>query len=320
MSKYLTYNSEELATDSDFIRWIHFGEKGEFWESLYADNAEFRNIMDDAKNIVQRLRFNYKPLDPEVEEKLWNRINESTKGGKAKVRILSIGKWAGVAAGFVIFIMAVYWNLSYTKYSTKEAAHKEVVLPDNSQIVINSVSMVSLNKRNFDKERVISMKGEVFFDVQTHDVPFRVVAGKAIVEVLGTTFNVFFRKDSLSVQCYSGKVSVNINEQDFLLEAGEQFGFSYKSTNESITPLPFQDRQPRWISGMYHFERAALKSVLEELERQFNVRIILETPETGSELYTGFFTADDLERALQSVLWPMNLEYRKENNTIFIFR
>ncbi|HMQ06844.1 MAG TPA: FecR domain-containing protein [Saprospiraceae bacterium] len=320
MSKYLTYNSEELAADPDFIRWVRYGEKGEFWELLLMENAEFRIVMDDAKSIVQRLSFIYTPLDPDVEERLWSRINESTKSSKVKTRILSFGKWVGVAAGFSILIMAVYWNMSFAKYTTKEAAHREVFLPDNSQIIINSVSTVSLNKRNFGIKREIILKGEAFFDVQTIDIPFRVVAGKSMVEVLGTTFNVYFRKDSLSVQCYSGKIAVNINDQVIHLEAGEQFGFSHKNTHQSLTPLPFQDRQPRWISGIYHFERTALKSVLEELERQFSVRVLLESSDAGSELYTGFFTADDLDLALQSVLWPMNLEYRIENNTIFIFR
>ena len=57
------------------------------------------------------------------------------------------------------------------------------------------------------------------------------------------------------------------------------------------------------------FERVALAEVIDELERQYNIKVTGENI-GASTLFTGGFVHDNLSNALQSITEPLGLKYR----------
>ena len=67
-----------------------------------------------------------------------------------------------------------------------------------------------------------------------------------------------------------------------------------------------------WRQGRFYFENIELNLVFKELERQFNVNIIL--PETDNKYFTGEFNNKNLADALDIICIPMDLNYEIDNN------
>ena len=61
------------------------------------------------------------------------------------------------------------------------------------------------------------------------------------------------------------------------------------------------------------------KEVLDEFERQYNVKIDAKTIKQD-ELFSGKFTHNDINIALQSITQPLQLRYKKVNKTIILTR
>mgnify|MGYP001472807545 FL=1 len=65
-----------------------------------------------------------------------------------------------------------------------------VKLPDGSTVKLNSGSSITYPEMFLDDRREVVLKGEGFFDVKKNQKqPFIVMANKAKVKVLGTSFN-----------------------------------------------------------------------------------------------------------------------------------
>jgi transmembrane sensor len=71
-----------------------------------------------------------------------------------------------------------------------------------------------------------------------------------------------------------------------------------------------------WTSGEFYFNKAPLKDVFKEIERQFNVEIVYSSSE--NRLYTGYFNKKDLNDALRLVCIPMEVNYSVNERTIEI--
>ncbi|WP_295940282.1 FecR family protein [uncultured Alistipes sp.] len=100
--------------------------------------------------------------------------------------------------------------LANVSVSVPAEGQKRLVLPDGSQVWINSGSNISYND-DFSQERFVTLDGEAFFAVAGDaGKPFRVRTEKLTVEVLGTQFNVRSRgEDPFSeVILSSGSVQV----------------------------------------------------------------------------------------------------------------
>lgn len=317
---FLTYNSEELASDPSFIKWVREGSEDAAWNSFYENHKYFQPVVDEAKNLVIKVTITPIYMEQSKKEALWERIQTNISDDHFQTRKILWYKWIGVAACLAILLGVAYFKWNKPTIHSLKGNHEMVHLPDDSEVIINAESSIAYTRNSFNNKRNINLEGEAFFNVVKKDTPFRVIMDKGIIEVLGTSFNAYSRNDSMAVQCFTGSVKVLIKSEEFVLEAGEQLSYSeLKEINEKVN-LPFQDSRPRWISRIFHFERSQLQIVLDELSRQYNVKIVLDNEKNGKELYTGFFTGDDLEKALQSVLWPMNMNYRISGNTIYVNR
>jgi ferric-dicitrate binding protein FerR (iron transport regulator) len=155
------------------------------------------------------------------------------------------------------------------------------------------------------EERLVSLEGEAFFEVKEGD-PFRVKTALGRVEVLGTSFNVYSRADQFHVACKTGKVRVEIPSKSFdeVLIPGDQVRLDGDTI---LFAQVAHEYVGRWQTGEFYFDKRPVREVLEEMGRQYNVRIDYDSLEMRT--FTGYFIKENIELALTMVCEPLDLTY-----------
>jgi ferric-dicitrate binding protein FerR (iron transport regulator) len=143
-------------------------------------------------------------------------------------------------AAAVVFVVAVgmlmlhrFNQNALTTQRTSFGKQKEIVLPDQSVVILNGNSSVRYAAAwNTEKAREVWLEGEAYFSVQhtqnhqkfivhTHD-GFQ-------VEVLGTKFSVNNRKKATSVVLQEGKVKVSDASSTYIMQPGEMVSILHKN-------------------------------------------------------------------------------------------
>jgi transmembrane sensor len=203
-----------------------------------------------------------------------------------------------------------------TNVIADKGKHIEYQLPDGSQVSINAQSTMAFEKAKFTTKRYLTLDGEAFFKVKKGKV-FTIHTQYANVRVLGTSFDVLTRENTFKVSCLTGKVLIYSDKQSMIIFPGQ----SIISTNNTLSKYEDKniEKVANWRLGRYYFENIALNLVFKELERQFNVNVVL--PEGDNKFFTGEFNNKNLADALDIICIPMDLTYEiVDNNKIIISR
>jgi len=187
------------------------------------------------------------------------------------------------------------------------------VLPDNSEVVLNSGSEIGYKKWNWQNNRHLDLQGEAYFRV-AKGKRFEVQTKLGKVTVLGTQFNVKTRKNRFDVVCYEGRVQVNYANTQIVLTHGQGVSFE----NGKQLKLNVAVSKPEWIDHSIAFYKENIRTILDEVERQYNITIELNTKDTTS-LFTGKLPAQNLDTALQIISTTYDLKVEKvSKNKIII--
>jgi transmembrane sensor len=188
-----------------------------------------------------------------------------------------------------------------------------VYLPDSSYVTLNADSRIRYADRSWNRERTLELQGEAFFSVK-EGAQFRVRTPQGVVTVLGTEFSVTDRENYFQVTCYSGSVEVSAGNSPVILLPNLAFRI-VDGREETLTTA--EKEGPGWLRGESNFRSVPFGFVIRELERQY--RVTVETGEVDlQQLFTGSFSHDDLETALEAVTVPANLKYEINENKIVI--
>lgn len=215
-----------------------------------------------------------------------------------------------VAAVFALLLAGYYYSTTLdTSIKTEIAQTETFSLPDASEVILNSGSKITYNKKKWNHNRELSLDGEAYFKV-TKGKKFSVKTSEGVVTVLGTQFNVSERDGFFTVACYEGLVSVAFNDTIFKLPAGEKVQIENGKLAVDGTT---KNLQPVWLTKESNFENVPLSLVLKEVERQYPVKISVEDINTDKR-FTGSFTHKNIELALKSICEPLQLNYKINNN------
>ena len=133
---------------------------------------------------------------------------------------------------------------------------------------------------------------------------------------MGTQFSIDAQGKSFIVQVSEGKVEVSSGTQKEILTAGMNFkkNPSYKDVSANHAQ---SDDQEEKVLNFYQYEDAPLSDIILSIEREYNVTFTANSS-IKEKLYTGFFKSDNLEIALNSVFWPLNIKYEINDKTIIL--
>jgi transmembrane sensor len=225
-------------------------------------------------------------------------------------------KWIFRAAAIFVLALGITFVVKNVVPQTQTAGFGEktaFLLPDNSEVVLNSGSEINYKKWNWDSNRYLELKGEAYFKV-AKGRRFVVQTNLGKVSVLGTQFNVKARKNRFDVLCYEGRVKVNYAKIQILLTHGQSVTFE----NGKQVNLRVKSLKPEWMDNQICFYKENIKSLLDEVQRQYNVTIESNTKDTIS-LFTGKLPSRDLDVALQIISTTYHLEAKKVSKNKIIF-
>jgi ferric-dicitrate binding protein FerR (iron transport regulator) len=255
---------------------------------------------------------------PEFDvEKALGRLQDKKAGaGREVVHFVPWKKILQVAAvaAFFVALSVVYLNTLDEQVSTRYAQKLAVTLPDASEIILNADSEISYDKRNWDKERLVSLDGEAYFKV-AKGKKFTVATENGQVTVLGTQFNVENRNGYFEVTCFEGLVSVTFRGAERKLPAGT----SFLAIGGIVRDIEAPDTDaPSWVDDESSFRSVPLSYVFDEFERQYNIKVETRNIDL-KQLFTGTFSNTDMNLALQSISTPSQISFKLEENKVLFY-
>ena len=137
-------------------------------------------------------------------------------------------------------------------------SRQQVSLPDGSTIDLQAGSLIRYAKEEWETEREVFMEGEAYFDVEKGE-KFEINLKQGKVTILGTTFQITEKEDTLHVTCFSGKVKVQAFGYEETLTPGQSI-----TAIKDFRPLVSQTAltQPIWLSDNVQLQEVPLAQVL----------------------------------------------------------
>lgn len=218
--------------------------------------------------------------------------------------------WRYIAASAVVIVFAVtsFAFLYTTTETIGRGSHLAFTLPDGSKVDLNAESQLSYKPYWWYVSRNVKLNGEAYFEVEKGST-FGVQSGQYAVHVLGTSFNVFSRSDQFNVTCLTGKVNVSDKSESVILTPNMQAvldGGKLKTWEIEDAKLSIE-----WKKGKFVFVGVPLKDVIQEIERQYNIKV--SSSSNLDYLYSGNFTkTKDPNDVLQIVGKPFGIEFKIE--------
>lgn len=199
---------------------------------------------------------------------------------------------------------------------------KEVTLPDGSLVVLNKNSELTYPEKFNKNQRLVSLSGEGYFEViKNPDKQFRInIDEQAVIEVLGTSFNIYSEKENklVDVNVLSGKVAFYSPEQEnakTILVKDENASFKNGVISKN---LPKDKNFLSWRTGVIFFENESIENVCKTLSKFYDKKIIIEELDGNEILFTSTIDNQELGSVLEEIKLVLYLDYTISDDQITI--
>lgn len=247
------------------------------------------------------------------QQRSWYRIGAVA----ASIAVIICFAWGG----FHFVRQALAPDIIYLEASTSYGERKQLLLPDGTQLILNSCSYIRYPKHFTTEERKIELAGEGYFNV-AHDeyMPFIISTSRMDIRVLGTSFNVksYPMDEIVSVSVESGKVQVDVPDAVMRLVANEQIYIN--TLSDEYSKRKGEGQVAVWMKGSLYFNKTPIRDVAKELERSYNCRITFNSNQTFDNLISGEHDNIDLESVLKSIEYTSGIKYKKDGRNILLYK
>lgn len=313
---------ESLIEDPSFISWVHsdFEESDSKWSDFIDENPDDYETINKAIFAIRSLKGD--SFEFPQKHELLSRIEKSIGAEVLPIsgnRPFTIRKILAYAASLTAILFFAVYFIGKKEYISDTGKQLLVTLPDQSSVTLNSHATLRFNTILWNFKRTVELQGEGFFEV-TKGQTFDVNTPEGTVSVLGTSFNVDSRLNHFHVFCFTGKVSVTGTKstQKYVLLPHE----GIQIQNGTATKLSDRKRlrsEPFWKSGQEYFEETTLTDVVVDIQKYFEQKITI-SPDIQNIRLTGYVPTDNFDTALQHITWPLELQFKKENNQVYIYK
>jgi transmembrane sensor len=345
---YKDYDIANFITDEFFIQWIKNPNENNshFWEKWMDQHPEKRAMVNEAANLIRSVKYAHSPeftdkMYVETFERILKADNQhsyikhsssSTISPSKSGNFLSFIPLRGIAASLLVLfcLWGQYEAFNYRPAPVKTAeiplikrsnlsGQKSIIdLPDGTRIHLNSESEIEFPKEFSADFRMVSLKGEAFFEVKKEQRPFLVESGSTKIRVLGTSFNVKQKADeSLYVALVTGKVRVDaVNGDQVTLNPDEMLVMEKdgKFSKIGFDPMDITG----WKDNYLVFKSAKFSEVKKKLELWYGVSITLKGHLGKDWTYSGVYKDEMLENVLRGICMTSGMTYEIDKKQITI--
>ena len=330
--------------------------------SIYWNNHQHEKDKKDSEEILADQQFQV-ILDL-AEEK----ANVITFDSTPRKKILSLRKFAVAAilmgviiAAYLLWIrkpgdqqLSIHPNLLYkqNEVEAKAGARSHVLLPDGSQVWLNSESKLIYAGVFSDSTREVRLEGEGYFEiVKDASHPFIVHTDGIDVRVLGTTFNLkSYPKDpTVEAVLLRGMLEVTNTTNPYspkvILRPHEKIVFN-KKNKESSNPgntepgaasfslIPSKEKaillipknvadsaiiETSWVYNKLIFEGETFEELALKMERWFDVTIEFKSEKVKKYRLGGSFSNQSIQQAMEALKLIASFDYKIDGNNVEIY-
>ena len=180
-------------------------------------------------------------------------------------------------------------TISMNKISTPTGHSFKIVLADGSNVWLNAESELTFPSHFSEKQRMISLKGEGYFEVAPNkEKPFKVTleSGEEIT-VLGTVFNVmaYRNEPAKKITLLEGSIRLSDKKKHKILRPGQQavlINGQMEVNNDANI-----DHEVAWKNGLFDFQNDDLSTIARQISRWYKVEIVFNEPSKSTGHFTG---------------------------------
>ena len=189
--------------------------------------------------------------------------------------------------------------LRASEFSTERAEMVTASLDDGSVVRLAPESRLRVEPVTHRRE--VWLDGEAFFAVaKDSSRPFAVRTRAGSVEVLGTRFDLRVEGDELRLIVTEGKVALTSGRHRRFVVAG-QLAHVRNGGEPVVENTVKVDSLLSWTDGFIVFQNTPLRQVAQELERRYDVRVLLPDSALASRTVTAWFTNQDFRQVLFAI-------------------
>lgn len=327
---------EDLIKDKSFLNWVNKSNQKDSskWDSWSENNPERKELLDDAKAMVNGISFKKESIDKKQVNDSWKNFSAKIQSDNTPKKRIKEGSFSkqflkyaaifliGVASFFGIKEMMFTPIPELVVFQTSPTETNSFELPDGSTLTLNTNSKAEFYD-NFltQKNRIIQLEGEGYFDVKKQEVgkTFEVRTKDISVNVIGTSFNVNSKRTTPIVSLIEGKV--NLIKGDFdkkELNAGQTARFN-NSTNQFEISNDQTEYWKSWTLQKWAFgKETSMQEIIERMEETFGLKCSIKDPTILSKKASGDVSIENKEILFESLSILLDLEFKISNEELII--
>jgi len=163
----------------------------------------------------------------------------------------------------------------YNTLTIPPGGQYQVVLPDGTQVWLNSSSSLSYPTEFTGNSRTVKLTGEAYFEVaKNKDKPFYVEMNNVQVKVLGTHFNISAYADdnNLTTTLLEGSVQISKNGIQALLKPGQQAAIGCSANTIVVSKAHIKEAMA-WKNGYFMFNDDNIVDIMKKVSRWYDADI-----------------------------------------------
>lgn len=293
----------------------------------WAEQVDNKELLSDVNTKIEMIE-NAKYMFSDETNLAWNKLSQRIKQDENPFAgfIMTNKIVLSIAASVILFLSIglVFLLQKDSQMMKLQTAYNqsEIVLSDGSIVYLNGHSELEYPSKFESKNRIVKLKGEAFFKVQSDKYqPFIIEAENARIQVIGTAFNVKTFSDTKNVEVLvsEGKVrmqnSQNPKQQIDLIKGD----FAELANNNLKTKKISDINYLSWQTKILSFNNTPLQEVISVLNRTYAVKIVLESEEIGKFALTSTYNQMKVNALLDAICLTFNLNQKEENDSIIIY-
>lgn len=231
-------------------------------------------------------------------------------------------------------------------------ARTKLVLPDGSQVWLNSGSRLNYSNSYNETLREVDLEGEAYFDVaKVAGRPFIVHASSLNIKAVGTVFVIKSYPQDETIEATLLRGIIEVSRKDFpdgpkvILKPNEKLIFSKQPETElrhyagdtsgkriansigkiSVAAvskaIPDSNKaETSWVYNRLVFDGDSFQEMAKKMERWYNVKITINSKELLHYRFKGAFENETIKEALDALQLTAEFSYKINNNEINLFK
>ncbi|MFT4071277.1 MAG: DUF4974 domain-containing protein [Dysgonamonadaceae bacterium] len=197
-----------------------------------------------------------------------------------------------------------------------------LTLPEGSKISVNSGSKLIYYSDYNQKERLVRLDGEAFFDVRHNpEKPFIVQCKEIKIKVLGTRFGIkaYPDEENISIVLNSGKIQLITPKDNIEMKPNDRILYN-RITQQVLQQKVNAEDYTDWRQNRLRFDGEPVEFIMKTISRMHNIDIVFDNEDLKKQRFTGTVDNTNIESVLNAIKLTSSINYRIEDSTVHLYK